>query len=87
MDASREPYGVAPAGLSDGSHDSVSQTPRLLPRTGPALRPLARSIAEAHGGRLELASEPGNGTRAVLVLPRSGPLNERASGGDDARAA
>jgi two-component system sensor histidine kinase BaeS len=48
---------------------------------------LARSIAEAHGGRLELASEPGRGTRAVLVLPRSGPLRERASGGDDARAA
>jgi len=48
---------------------------------------LARSIAEAHGGRLELASEPGRGTRAVLVLPRSGPLHERASGGDDARAA
>jgi signal transduction histidine kinase len=48
---------------------------------------LARSIAEAHGGRLELASEPGRGTRALLVLPRSGPLNERASGGDDARAA
>ena len=48
---------------------------------------LARSIAEAHGGRLELASEPGCGTRAVLVLPRSGPLNERASGGNDARAA
>jgi signal transduction histidine kinase len=48
---------------------------------------LARSIAEAHGGRLELASEPGRGTRAILVLPRSGPLHGRASGDDDARAA
>ena len=48
---------------------------------------LARSIAEAHGGRLELASEPGRGTRAFLVLPRSGPLHRRDSGGDDARAA
>ena len=51
--------------------------------------PLARSIAEAHGGRLELTSEPGAGTRAVLVLPRSGPLHgttrEHTSG--DARAA
>jgi len=36
---------------------------------------LARSIAEAHGGRLELGSEPGAGTRAILVLPRSGPLD------------
>jgi len=48
---------------------------------------LARSIAEAHGGRLDLTSEPGRGTRAVLVLPRSGPLHGRASGDDDARAA
>jgi two-component system, OmpR family, sensor kinase len=48
---------------------------------------LARSIAEAHGGSLALASEPGRGTRAVLVLPRSGPLDERPSGGGDARAA
>jgi len=48
---------------------------------------LARSIAEAHGGRLELTSEPGRGTRALLVLPRSGPLHERPSGDGDARAA
>ena len=45
MDASREPYGVAAVELSDGSHGSVSHTSRPLPRTGPALRPLARSIA------------------------------------------
>ena len=48
---------------------------------------LARSIAEAHGGRLELASEPGKGTRATLVLPRSGPARRSSPGGDDARAA
>jgi two-component system, OmpR family, sensor kinase len=42
---------------------------------------LARSIAEAHGGRLELASEPGAGTRATLVLPRSGPLHGTTSSG------
>jgi signal transduction histidine kinase len=41
---------------------------------------LARSIAEAHGGRLDLASEPGAGTRATLVLPRSGPLHGTTSG-------
>ncbi len=49
---------------------------------------LARSIAEAHGGRLDLTSEPGAGTRATLVLPRSGPLHETTRGahGGDARA-
>jgi two-component system OmpR family sensor kinase len=41
---------------------------------------LARSIAQAHGGRLDLTSEPGTGTRATLVLPRSGPLHERTHG-------
>jgi signal transduction histidine kinase len=41
---------------------------------------LARSIAEAHGGRLDLASELGAGTRAVLVLPRSGPLHGTTPG-------
>ncbi len=50
---------------------------------------LARSIAEAHGGRLDLTSEPGAGTRAALVLPRSGPLHgtTRGAHGGDALAA
>ncbi|HET9035474.1 MAG TPA: HAMP domain-containing sensor histidine kinase, partial [Myxococcaceae bacterium] len=42
---------------------------------------LARSIAEAHGGRLELRSDPGSGTRASLVLPRSGPVDDPGQGG------
>ncbi len=32
--------------------------------------PLARQLAEAHGGTLQLASEPGQGTMAVIELPR-----------------
>ncbi|OGR76217.1 MAG: hypothetical protein A2X32_03020 [Elusimicrobia bacterium GWC2_64_44] len=32
---------------------------------------LARNVARAHGGALELFSEPGKGTRAVLELPES----------------
>lgn len=32
--------------------------------------PLARQLAEAHGGRLELVSQPGQGTMAVIELPR-----------------
>ncbi|HKY80067.1 MAG TPA: PAS-domain containing protein [Sphingobium sp.] len=32
--------------------------------------PLARQLAEAHGGTLQLVSEPGQGTMAVIELPR-----------------
>jgi two-component system cell cycle sensor histidine kinase PleC len=31
--------------------------------------PLVKSFAEAHGGRLELASAPGEGTDAAVVFP------------------
>jgi signal transduction histidine kinase len=31
--------------------------------------PLARQLIEAHGGRFELMSEPGQGTAAVVELP------------------
>ena len=30
---------------------------------------VVRSVARAHGGRLELQSRPGQGTRASVVLP------------------
>lgn len=32
---------------------------------------LARNVARAHGGGLELASEPGRGARAILTLPET----------------
>ncbi len=32
--------------------------------------PLAKQLAEAHGGTLQLVSEPGQGTMAVIELPR-----------------
>jgi len=35
--------------------------------------PIARSIAELHGGSLTLASAVGNGTTAMLLLPAEGP--------------
>jgi two-component system sensor histidine kinase RegB len=49
---------------------------------------LVQSVAEQMGGRLELSSEAGRGTRASLVLPlpatkgRMGAAELRANGGD-----
>ena len=34
--------------------------------------PLARQFVEAHGGRIELVSEPGEGTTVTIRLPRGG---------------
>jgi signal transduction histidine kinase len=31
--------------------------------------PLARQLVDAHGGSIELMSEPGQGTTAVIELP------------------
>jgi len=31
--------------------------------------PLAKALAEAHDGRLEIASRPGRGTTVVVTLP------------------
>jgi signal transduction histidine kinase len=48
---------------------------RIGPDGKPAARrgglglPLARQLIEAHGGKLELQSEPGAGTTATILLP------------------
>jgi signal transduction histidine kinase len=34
--------------------------------------PLARQFIEAHGGTIELVSEPGEGTTVTIRLPRKG---------------
>ena len=36
---------------------------------------IARQLAQAHGGTLDLRSEPGVGTRACLTLPLLDPLD------------
>jgi len=33
--------------------------------------PLARSFVELHGGTVEIVSQPGSGTRAIVLLPSS----------------
>jgi signal transduction histidine kinase len=37
-----------------------------------------RAIAEAHGGRVELESQPGIGARFTITLPVEGPADRRA---------
>ena len=45
-----------------------SQTVRGIKGTGLGLA-IARAVAEAHAGRIELASEPGKGSTFRLILP------------------
>jgi signal transduction histidine kinase len=41
--------------------------------------PIARRIAEAHGGELRITSAPGAGTSVFVTLPREHPVDgERA---------
>jgi signal transduction histidine kinase len=69
--------------------ERFGQVDRGLPRrqedSGLGL-PLARKLAELHGGSLTLQSEKGRGTTATVVLPPSRVLSaERAAAGPDDR--
>jgi two-component system sensor histidine kinase RegB len=48
---------------------------------------LAQSVAEQLGGRLELSSERGRGTRATLVLPTAATIGRMVARGGNAQAA
>jgi len=61
--------GMAPAVLAralDGMR--VSDDGKTLDRRQGLGLPLARQLIEAHGGKLELLSEPGQGTSAIVIL-------------------
>src|SRR5262249_51846592 len=63
--------GIAPEDMARALSPFGQVDSRLSRRyegTGLGL-PLARALAELHGGRLELDSAPGRGTTARLVLP------------------
>ena len=45
--------------------------------------PICRRIAEEHGGKLEIASEPGKGTTVRVVLPTRSKVNGTIMNGDD----
>jgi signal transduction histidine kinase len=64
--------GIAPADQT-GVFDRFSRTAEPRGADGAALGlglPLAKQFVEAHGGRIELVSEPGEGTTVTLRLPR-----------------
>jgi signal transduction histidine kinase len=60
-----------PAEMVSRVLERFERAPSRLASSGFGLGlPIAREIARAHGGRLELRSEPGKGTRAEVRLPR-----------------
>ncbi|MDQ4087560.1 MAG: PAS-domain containing protein, partial [Pseudomonadota bacterium] len=65
--------GIAPAEQArvfDRFHRNVDARGDEGPAVGLGL-PLARQFVEAHGGRVELHSQPGEGTTVIITLPRT----------------
>jgi signal transduction histidine kinase len=52
----------------------VGRNDRSGPRDGVGLGlPIALAIAQAHGGRIEVESAPGEGSRFTMAIPVAGP--------------
>ncbi|MFD2264700.1 PAS domain-containing sensor histidine kinase [Lacibacterium aquatile] len=62
MDPEDLPIALAPFGQLDNAYS------RKFEGTGLGL-PLVKSMAEMHGGRLEIETAPGQGTRADIIIP------------------
>jgi len=65
---------------ADGENHLVRSADSRAPdgRTSPRLSlPLAKLLAEAHGGALAIDSAPGRGTRVTLRLPVLPPATQR----------
>ncbi len=60
-------------GIDEAKRDEIFKPYFTTKRGGSGLGlPTTRRIVEAHGGRLELVSEPGRGTDFAIVLPAAG---------------
>ena len=60
-------------GIDEEKRDEIFKPYFTTKRGGSGLGlPTTRRIVEAHGGRLELVSEPGRGTDFAIVLPAAG---------------
>jgi signal transduction histidine kinase len=62
--------GMEPAQLARALEGlAISSDGRSIERRSGLGLPLVRQLIEAHGGSIEIMSEPGQGTSAVVVLP------------------
>ena len=74
--------GMTPDVLARAGEPFFTTKPSAGPHHGMGLGLfLTRTVLERVGGRLELASEPGQGTIATLVLPFDGPATMRSAAG------
>ncbi len=77
-DGTRTPLGPGhrPGGARGrpGAHLRALRAPRPRAHEGAGLGlAIARAVAEAHGGRVELDSRPGAGARFTVIIPTEPP--------------
>lgn len=72
--------GIEPQHLARIFERTYSVKPRLQARGNGLGLAIVKHLAEAHGGSVEVASEPGRGTRFTVRLPLAGPPDGSARG-------